>query len=511
MEFQLENRIDKKLEKELGYLRNKDLINPKYMLAIKSRRLPANFFDDRINDFYDETVKHDIRKIKLSPALEKEIYLFHWVQINGYEGVKKSYNKIQDFLYNVKSHFYNRLNFYRYEFNKQNNDPTMIFKNFINTWELILTKSVVEYRMIVVEEQRMKFIEKLYDYIEIYDQSSKLLKTVWNFLGDVFDDKETLSKNINIKTLEMFASYLENNPAIVKIASMIGRQSEKSNLFEERKLKDLPIKTKLKPVYNATEEIVGVSQSNVLEHVLTPEFAVLGIPVLENIFYKKFVEGQLQVFDFLSFEEVPERIVEERTYRVEVPEEKGPIILCVDTSASMQGSPEQIAKSLALAITKIAIKERRSCYMINFSNGLEVVDLSKTKTLLKNLVNFLSQSFNGSTNIEPALAHTVRVMSQKRWKNADLLMLSDFLNPDLPDEIFDKVDELKSLRNRFHAISIGILKNKSIQPLFDNSWTYDPRDPFTSEKIISDLSNELNPTRSRLTNPKDIFKQINRN
>lgn len=510
MEFQFENKIDTKIKKELSYLHEKDLKNPNYMLAVKSRGLPAHFFDDQINNFYDEEIEKEIKNVKLSPELEKEIYLFYWVKINGYTGLKNNYPKVQDFLFNVKSNFYNRLNFYRYEFNKPESDTNMVYKSFVKTWELILIKSVVEFRMIAIEEKRIKLIEKLYDYIEIYVNSPKLLKTVWNFFGDVFDDKETLSKNLNIEVLETFATYLQNNPAIMEIASLLGRQTGKSELIEERKLKDRPIRTKIRPIYNATEEIVGVSQSNVLEHTLTPEFAVLGIPVLETIFYKKFVEGQLQVFDFLSSEEVPERIVEERVYNIEVPDKKGPVVLCIDTSASMQGSPEQIAKSLALAIAKIAIKEKRNFYMINFSSGLEVLDFSKRKTMLSNLVNFLSQSFNGSTNVEPAISHALRVMSQKKWQNSDLLMISDFLNPDLPEELFEQVEQLKSTKNRFHAISIGILGNKNIHPLFDNAWIYDPRDPFTSEKIISDLSNELNPDSNRPTSPKEIFKSLSK-
>ncbi|QHX35815.1 two-component regulator system yiem receptor component protein [Spiroplasma sp. TIUS-1] len=506
MEFQFENKIDTKIKKELSYLHEKDLKNPVYMAAVKSRGLPAHFFDDQINNFHDKEIEKEIKNIKLSPQLEKEIYLFYWVKINGYEGTKKNYSKIQDFLFKVKSRFYNRLNFYRYEFNKVGSDQNMVYKNFIKTWEIILIKNVVEYRMIEIEEKRIKFIQKLYDYIEIYVASSKLLKTVWNFFGDVFE--ETLAKNLNMEILESFANYLQNNPAIMEIASLIGRQTSKSELIEERKMLDRPIKTKIRPVYYSTEEIVGVSQSNVLEHTLTTEFAVLGIPVLETLFYKKMLESQLQVFDFIALDEVPERIVEERVYNVEVPDKKGPIVLCIDTSASMQGSPEQIAKSLALAITKIAIKEKRNFYMINFSGGIEVLDFSKTKTMLSSLVDFLSQSFNGSTNIEPAITHAARVMNQKKWHNSDMLMISDFLNPDLSEDTLERVKHLKSIRNRFHAISIGILGNKNTQQLFNNSWTYDPRDPFTSEKIISDLSNELNSDLKHPTSPKEIFESV---
>ena len=35
-------------------------------------------------------------------------------------------------------------------------------------------------------------------------------------------------------------------------------------------------------------------------------------------------------------------------------EQKGPVIICVDTSGSMQGTPENIAKTVTFALSKIA-------------------------------------------------------------------------------------------------------------------------------------------------------------
>ena len=47
-------------------------------------------------------------------------------------------------------------------------------------------------------------------------------------------------------------------------------------------------------------------------------------------------------------------------------QEKGPVIICIDTSGSMNGEPEDIAKSLSLFILLECIKEKRSCYIISF-------------------------------------------------------------------------------------------------------------------------------------------------
>ena len=59
--------------------------------------------------------------------------------------------------------------------------------------------------------------------------------------------------------------------------------------------------------------------------------------------------------------------MEQEEVSVEKKEPKGPIIVCVDTSGSMQGTPENIAKTVTFALSKIAIEEERKCYLISFS------------------------------------------------------------------------------------------------------------------------------------------------
>jgi uncharacterized protein with von Willebrand factor type A (vWA) domain len=43
------------------------------------------------------------------------------------------------------------------------------------------------------------------------------------------------------------------------------------------------------------------------------------------------------------------------------PLERGPIILCLDTSGSMRGAPEHIAKAVVIAALQAAHQARRGC------------------------------------------------------------------------------------------------------------------------------------------------------
>ena len=52
--------------------------------------------------------------------------------------------------------------------------------------------------------------------------------------------------------------------------------------------------------------------------------------------------------------------------------DRGPILLCVDTSGSMRGPREIVAKALALECMRAAREQERGCYVFAFAGPREV-------------------------------------------------------------------------------------------------------------------------------------------
>ena len=52
--------------------------------------------------------------------------------------------------------------------------------------------------------------------------------------------------------------------------------------------------------------------------------------------------------------------------------DRGPILLCVDTSGSMRGPRELVAKALALECMRAAKEQERGCYVFAFAGPREV-------------------------------------------------------------------------------------------------------------------------------------------
>jgi uncharacterized protein with von Willebrand factor type A (vWA) domain len=153
--------------------------------------------------------------------------------------------------------------------------------------------------------------------------------------------------------------------------------------------------------------------------------------------------------------------------------EKGPFIVCIDASGSMSGFPEQCAKAMAYALMQIALAEERECYVILFSTTHITYELTKQDGL-REAADFLSYSFHGGTDLEPVLEKSIDLMQSDTYKNADMVVISDFIAPEQSQELIEKVDELKSRKNRFHAINLSKYGNPSLMSMFDHCWSYHP-------------------------------------
>ena len=137
----------------------------------------------------------------------------------------------------------------------------------------------------------------------------------------------------------------------------------------------------------------------------------------------------------------------------------------------MQGFPELTAKSICYALLQIAFEQRRQCYLMMFSN--EVITFPVTQsTSLSTILTFLSSSFRGGTDLQPVIEKSLELMSSAQYKNADTIVISDFIAQKLPTYVADKVRAIKAQKNRYHAISLSSQGNPELMKIFDHVWRY---------------------------------------
>ncbi|MGB3802319.1 MAG: VWA domain-containing protein, partial [Lewinella sp.] len=222
-------------------------------------------------------------------------------------------------------------------------------------------------------------------------------------------------------------------------------------------------------------EIVGVHESQDLNHMLSSEAALLSRSDTETAFLKKYADHGLLT---LRYEE--RKLTRSETQQMEVhhrvkQRERGPFIVCVDTSQSMMGRAEEIAKVLTFGILKMAINTNRRAYLISFSTGIKTLDLHDVANSLDELAKFLRMSFYGGTDATLALYEALRQLKSHDYEDADVLMISDFVMYKIDREILDEVAYFQHNKStEFHSLALAKEANAELLGRFDTNWIYDP-------------------------------------
>ena len=346
--------------------------------------------------------------------------------------------------------------------------------SFLSDWDNKITEKRLKFELDLIDNARRKFVQALYKRIEDYLALKELLSPFTNDFGRLWDLSGGIWNKTGFDVLKKYNDLLEKDESIRELADLLGRYRKSEKEVEETFYSATIINQEWKIKHAQKNEFVGIRESDDLNTLLPVEMSLLADVDTETIFYKKFAEKKLLTYDYNNLMSVSEN--ESTEINNEKEENKGPIILCVDTSGSMKGTPEQVAKMLSFALLKIAMKENRKCYLISFSNETSALDLSTLPDSIENLIDFLSMSFSGGTDATPAFEHALNLIQEEDFRKADILFISDFVMSEIEDELEDLIEEAQSNKTSFHSLTIGSSGNKKVLDIFDNHWVYNPND-----------------------------------
>ncbi len=179
-------------------------------------------------------------------------------------------------------------------------------------------------------------------------------------------------------------------------------------------------------------ETLGVRRSGRVARMLPAEAMLLLHPRLRLVWHARHAERTLLGYE--DSDRMPE-IVRElapawRPSARRAPDkrlEMGPMLVCVDTSGSMQGGAEAVAKAVVLEAMRTAHAQQRACHLFAFSGPGEVVEteLALDCDGVARLAAFMGQTFHGGTDISGPLERALAKLGERRWQLADLLIASD--------------------------------------------------------------------------------------
>ena len=293
---------------------------------------------------------------------------------------------------------------------------------------------------------------------------------------DIFGNEDALWdlsrhewETLPIRGLRESAEMLAEHQEIERLAEILGR----SKAVTERVTRErVERRVRMRVMGIGKSEVTGVRAGDDLTSLVASEVGLLSQPETEDLFYAKLAHRELLVLDYNR--ERLEEHVELRRVSVsdEVPAERGPAIVCVDTSGSMLGLPEQVAKATVLALAQRLQEDNRRLEVLAFSSQVRSFAMDPADTNLVELARFLEGSFHGGTDLGRALGRALETLEQNEYRNADVLVISDFRVPKIADKYLERINRRHREGTLFHSLTVS--RHHVIDPLhiFDSSWLF---------------------------------------
>jgi uncharacterized protein with von Willebrand factor type A (vWA) domain len=263
-------------------------------------------------------------------------------------------------------------------------------------------------------------------------------------LGDLahlrWDALKGLLRRREWREAERLSALMARRPELAALIARIGRSERTAaaalptpappDVGADRQRQGLrAVETRLP---DAPGELRGIRLAGHLERMLGSEAQQIRHPVLHKLWRAKRAEARLLTYDSVAVltdwradPHAPPR--EAVAPPPPQPRVRGPMLIALDTSGSMQGAPEQIAKAVVLEAMRVAHRERRGCKVIAFGGPGELIerDLAFSPDGLHALLDLIGQGYDGGTDVQAPIERAVAAVHEARWASADLLVVSD--------------------------------------------------------------------------------------
>lgn len=346
-------------------------------------------------------------------------------------------------------------------------------RSVIESWERELDRKRSEIILKEIEERRRAFVKSIEEWLELIASVRDSMAGIGIEPGYLWDMSVGKLTQTDLSTLKRWADAFRHDENVKKICELLGRMNSASRTTESTEERVVSYRNMV-PDINSREEVCGLELGRDLENVIPSELAYMNDEIFGTVFDLKFLEGRLTCFSKQGYSSTEETRTE--TVRKTEEDQSGPIIICVDTSGSMHGTPEYIAKAVTLHISMKAAAQKRNCFLINFSTTYATIDLAPPKGI-GDLLDFMGMSFRGGPDAAPALKKAIEMTNSESYRLADILMISDFV---LPPGSFDayagEIQKAKGRKCKFYSLTIGSFRysNDARGNVFDEGWVYNP-------------------------------------
>ncbi len=196
---------------------------------------------------------------------------------------------------------------------------------------------------------------------------------------------------------------LARNKKLGELARLVGRFKDQARALRRRTLD------------RGVAEAYDVERGVELGRLIPAELIALHHAGLRADFLRRLLEGEVLQYHLRQDEQ----------------KGRGPMIVCIDVSSSMQGDKELWAKAVSLTLMDIARRQRRLFRAVLFSSGsesLKVLDLNNGRRYQPELAKVLEMAEyfpGGGTDFQAPIDAAVSLLEEKKLKRGDLVIITD--------------------------------------------------------------------------------------
>ena len=218
----------------------------------------------------------------------------------------------------------------------------------------------------------------------------------------------------------------------------------------------------------------GLTRSDDIGRMLPGEAQLLGHPRLRMLWHARRAERALAVYAVrgVQSEHEPqwrEVVATPPPKPVPASPGHGPVLVCLDSSASMAGIAGQIARAMALEALRLANAEDRPCLLARFSGPGELhwLPLRFDPTGYRALLRFLRADEQGGTDLRSAMEDALVRLRDAAWARADVLLITDGRFPPDADLAARLAQARKAHGMRVIGVQLGNWSDRALAPLCD--------------------------------------------
>jgi uncharacterized protein with von Willebrand factor type A (vWA) domain len=197
--------------------------------------------------------------------------------------------------------------------------------------------------------------------------------------------------------------HLAKSRKLGELARMVGRMKQDARSIRHKTLE------------RGVAEAYDIERGADLGRIIPSELIAMHHPILAIDFRRRVLESDLLQYRLRDDEQ----------------KGKGPMIVCIDVSSSMQGDKELWAKAVGLTLMDIARRGRRLFRAVMFSSGdtsLKVLDLNRERRYQPELAKVIEMAEyfpGGGTDFQQPLDAAVALLEERKLKRGDIVIITD--------------------------------------------------------------------------------------